>query len=132
MRLNRAMEIHDSVLEVIKHRGTTVILEFDAYIHESAGEPAVDEGTGWSQRLAIEVSNAKIERELSKTPCDLYSGYIDLAGDRSENIIPIPLDHTDVVAIGLDSQQRESLLVKGDSAKLMILGEAQFIEDFHP
>jgi hypothetical protein len=130
--LNRAMEIHDSVLEAIRHRGSTAILEFEAYIHESSGEPAVDAGTGWSQRLAIEISNARIERRLSQIPCDLYAGYIDLAGHLSENIIPIPLNHTDAVTIGLDSQMRESLLLKGDSAKLILLGEAQFIEEFQP
>jgi hypothetical protein len=126
------MEIHDSVVEGINYQGSTVILEIDAYIHESAGEPAVDHGTGWSQRLAIEVSNARTEGGLSQIPCDLYRGYIDLAGNRSSNIIPIPLNHSAAVEIALDSQLGESLLIRGDSAKLTILGEAEFIENFHP
>jgi hypothetical protein len=125
------MEIHDSLLQKVTHAGTTMTFQFEAYIHESNGEPGVNEGTGWIQPLAVELSNAYVEGTIPHLPCNLSDGYVELAGRRLENVIPMPLDGTGTVEIRLESKGEESLLVRGDSVKLTILGEARFIEDFH-
>jgi hypothetical protein len=125
------MEIHDSWLQKVTRAGNAMIFQFEAYIHESNGEPGVDEGTGWIQPLAVELSNADVEGNIPHLPCDLSDGHMKLEGRRLENVIPIPLDRVGTVEIRLESKRGESLLVRGDSVKVTILGNARFIEEFH-
>ena len=130
--LNRAMEIHDSVLQRITRTATGVIVEISAYVHESNGEPGVDEGTGWIQPTALQASNADFEGRIPEMPCDLRDGYIVLTDRRLENVIPMPLEDSGRVEIKLEAGTGDFLLIRGDSVRLVVLDEAEYVERFRP
>lgn len=59
---NRAIEIHDSAVDQITLEASAAVLHFPkVYIHSSAGRPAIDAGTGWTQEAVIRVANAHID-----------------------------------------------------------------------
>ncbi len=52
---NLAIELHDSRVTGIRTEGSDVVLDLDAYVHLSDGEPGVDAGTGWTRPIRITV-----------------------------------------------------------------------------
>src|SRR6266850_406680 len=89
---NRSIEMHDSKLQSIAVSTGYVVLEFSpAYIHQSAGRPGIDAGTGWTQRAVVRVRGDVVSGSLTELPCRLSSGWITLNEHHYENEIPIPL-----------------------------------------
>jgi hypothetical protein len=134
---NRAIEIHDSELDQITSEGTDAVLHFPhVYIHSSEGIPAVDRGTGWGQKATIRIGNAKVEgaflaesREANGGVHVLSDGALIVDGVVSDNLIPIPLCASGTVELRLECWG-EIVRVVGDSAKLELLGDARYIEEF--
>lgn len=80
--LNRAIEIHDSVLITLVREDRSVHVELDAYVHESAGEPGGDEGAGFRQCVRIVLSEAKTTGgEHLALPCELWDGFLAVGVD---------------------------------------------------
>ena len=107
---NRVIEIHDSELDEITFDGADAILHFPhVYIHASDGRPAVDAGTGWSQRAALRIGNARVEGSFSRESREAYDGVhvlsrgdLTVNGAASSNLIPIPLDVHGSVELSLN------------------------------
>ena len=128
--LNRAIEIHDSVLESVAMEGHEAILHFShAYIHQTDGNPGVDAGTGWSQTAVIRIAEAVIDGSFSAWPRDLWDGHLRLDGTLSDNLIPIPLDQTASLELLLEGRG-EVITITGSHITLELLGVARYIEDF--
>jgi hypothetical protein len=136
---NREIEIHDSELEQITLEGTTAVLRFPhVYIHASAGRPGIDAGTGWGQRALLRIGNAGIEgsfsdenREGNRGVWWLSDGALTVNGSVSDNLIPIPLDVHGEVELKLECRG-EVVRIHGNSAKLELIGDARYIENFEP
>ena len=130
---NRAIEIHDSTLEVISVRDGAAVLHFPCvYIHESEGAPGVDAGTGWVQPALLRISDAIVARSFSKFPADLLDGHIKLGDTVQRNEIPIPLNYKGIVELRLESWDDEVVLITGSSAQLELIGEPKYVEEFRP
>jgi hypothetical protein len=128
---NRVIEIHDSELNSIAIGDVDVVLKLSpAYIHQSEGRPAMDAGTGWVQDAVIRIRGDVISGSISELPCDLWDGYLTLKGERSDNIIPIPLSVEGDIELEITSTSGESVQVRGDHITLELLGEPKYIEDF--
>jgi hypothetical protein len=128
---NRAIEIHDSDLESLVVNSGNVVLTFaPAYIHQSAGNPGVDAGSGWTQHLVIRIHGEVTEGALNELPCTLWDGDLTLNGTQFDNTIPIPLSFEGDVRLHLTSVPGESVQVIGTSITLELLGEPKYIEDF--
>jgi hypothetical protein len=128
---NRAIEIHDSILQSIAISAGHVVLDFSsAYIHQSDGRPAIDAGTGWTQHAVIRVRGDVVSGSLTELPCDLSSGYLALNGQHSDNLIPIPLSLDGDVELHLTSAFAESVRVHGNRVTLELLGEPDYVEQF--
>jgi hypothetical protein len=127
---NRAIEIHDSVLDALSLDNGDAVLHFShLYIHESQGRAGSDPGSGWSQKGNLTISNAVIEGSFSKWPADLHGGQIAVDGTVYENIIPISLDVMGKIELRLQSWS-DVIFIIGKGAKLELVGEATYLEEF--
>jgi hypothetical protein len=137
---NRVIEIHDSALDQVTLEHNVAVLHFpQVYIHSSEGQPGIDAGTGWTQEAVLRIGNARIEGTFSIESREAYGGYAhDLSGgaltiDGSvfDNLIPIPLDVNGEIELTLQCWS-DVVRVHGSSAKLELIGTAEYVEEFHP
>jgi hypothetical protein len=127
--LNRAMEFHDSTFDGVEREGTDVMLRFSAaYIHQSEGEPGVDAGSGWTQELRLQISDASFSGEMLDPPCDLWDGSVSLDNQRFDNCVPIPLDYRGRIEVNL--VQDGKLTVVGSRLRVELLGQPKYVEEF--
>ncbi len=130
---NRAIEIHDSILDSISVSDGRAVLHFPkAYIHQSTGTPGRDVGSGCVQEVLLLIDNAVVEGSFSEFPRDLLDGHIKIGAIVSRNMIPIPLHHEGSVELRLESWDDEVILITGSSAELELIGEPKYVEEFRP
>lgn len=137
---NRAIEIHGSALDQISLENGVALLHFPhVYIHLSSGRPAIDAGTGWTQEAVIRIGNAQIEGKFSQESSEAYGGYahylsdgsLRINGSVSGNLIPIPLDVQGDIELTLECWG-DVVCVHGNSARLELIGTAEYVEEFRP
>jgi hypothetical protein len=127
---NRLIEIHDSILDDVSIQGGNAVLHFPkVYIHESAGTPGVDGGSGWVQEALLCISGATVERSFSKFPADLLDGYIRIGESLLKNEIPIPLNYKGIVELRLETWNDEVVSISGGSVELELVGEPKYVEE---
>jgi hypothetical protein len=130
---NRRIEIHDSKLDAVSIQGRDAVLHFPkVYIHESAGTPGVDAGSGWVQEAVLRITGAAVKRSFSKFPAELLDGYIRIGESVLKNEIPIPLNHVGIVELRLETWNDEVVLISGGSVRLELVGEPKYVEEFRP
>lgn len=123
------MEFHDSTFNGVERDGANLVLRFSAaYIHKSEGEPGVDAGSGWVQKLRLHISDASQTGEIVHFPCNLWDGSVRLDDKRLENVIPIPLDYRGRVEIRLE--ETTALTITGTSLRVELCGEPKFVDEF--
>ncbi|HXA86011.1 MAG TPA: hypothetical protein VNZ47_13095 [Candidatus Dormibacteraeota bacterium] len=128
---NRAIEIHDSELVSLVVDAGHVILDFSpAYIHQTEGRPGVDAGTGWTQHAVIRIRGQVASGALTKLPCGLVDGYLELDGQEFDNVIPIPLSFTGDVELAITSEFDEAIKIRGNHIALGLLHGPEFVEKF--
>lgn len=132
---NREIELHDSEAAVIFYfNGSVVIIFSHAYVHESEGKPGVDPGSGWYQRAELVIGNAPEPDFEVAWPFEIYEGSLFLDDVELDNMIPIPLEHPGSVKLklgGNDYDDTYSVIeIEGQTAKLTMLGEAYYVEEF--
>jgi hypothetical protein len=137
---NRAIEIHDSALGQIVLEGGMAVLHFPkVYIHSSEGRPAIDAGTGWTQEAVIRIGSAQVEGKFSSESREAHGGYahylsdgsLSMNGVISDNLIPVPLDVQGDIELSLECWG-DIVRVRGTSAKLELIGTAEYVEEFQP
>jgi hypothetical protein len=137
---NRAIEIHDSALDQISLEDGVAVLHFpEVYIHSSTGRPGIDAGSGWTQEAVIRIANAQIKGKFSQESREAYGGYahyllagsLRINGSVSDNLIPIPLDVQGDIELTLECWG-DVVCVHGNSARLDLIGTAQYVEEFRP
>lgn len=130
MEDNAAVEIHDSSLERIESHGDSLVAVFDAYVHRSSGRPGIDDGTGWSQELRVRVRGGKVTGNVDLVPLELLDGYVELSGEKFDNIVPVPLEHDGPVRIELQSWNEWQVTIVGEGLDAHLVGSGKYIEDF--
>lgn len=100
--MNRAIELHDTVVGRIETTGDVVIVELSpAYVHKSNGRPGWDAGMGAWQHAVLRFVGASIDDqrqtfaslagEHPTLPEYLGDGTLHVGGCVYPNLIPIPL-----------------------------------------
>ena len=133
--LNRAIEIHDSVLASVSILQGLAELHFSRlYFHEADGEPGRDMGTVWVQEAILRVNDVDVDGAFSEFPVDLNDGEIRIGDCRSENVIPIPLLQSGACEIRLEAwvQAQEVVTLRGSGAQLELIGKPEYVEEFRP
>jgi hypothetical protein len=128
--MNSAIEIHDSCLTSISQRGAALEVCLSAYIHKSDGTPGTDAGTGWLQDVTLVLNNGSVEGSTAKWPADLGDGALEIDGEVSENIIPIPLDRSGTIRLTLEPKWGGRIVVNGNHVHLELQGVPKYVEDF--
>jgi len=91
---NRAIEIHDSILEAVSFSHGEAQLYFSSvYITKARVFPLRDAGSGWVQKAIIRIPRCRGERRLFGVSCGFGGGsnsdWTEPFGQR----IPVPLRH---------------------------------------
>ena len=129
---NRAVEIHDSVLNEISIHDHCVILDFSSiYLHQSSGRPGIDAGPGFVQKAMIRISDGVVDGSFADLPCDLADGDLKLGESFLSNLIPLTLNFVGGVELRIVSRS-STILVKGNSIDLELFGEPRYLEEFRP
>jgi hypothetical protein len=127
---NRAIEIHDSVLDALSLDNGDAVLHFShLYIHPSEGRVGIDPGSGWSQEGNLTISGAAVEGSFSEWPAHLHEGQITVEGTVYENEIPLSLNVVGKIELRLQSWS-DVISITGKGAKLELVGEATYLEEF--
>jgi hypothetical protein len=130
---NRSIEIHDSVLEDLHVLNSVAILDFSSvYIHQSAGRPGVDAGSGWVQKARLQIRDAIIEGSFSDFPCEILGGHITLGEAVLNNEIRIPLGYAGKTELRLESWNGAFVRITGGGVELELIGEPKYVEEFRP
>ena len=131
---NRAIEIHDSILEEVSLSQGKAHLHFSSvYIHQSEGIPGVDAGSGWVQEAILHIHDATMEGDFSEFPVDLSDGETRIGQRLLDNEIPVPLDHQGAFRLRLEAKwQAREVVFTGSGAELELLGEPEYVEEFRP
>jgi hypothetical protein len=128
--MNSAIEIHDSSLTSIRQRGPELELRLSAYIHKSEGTPGTETGTGWLQDVTLVLDSGSVEGSIASWPADLQDGALEIDGEVSENIIPIPLDRSGTIQLTLEPKWGGRIVVYGKHIHLELQGAPKYVEDF--
>jgi hypothetical protein len=131
---NRIIELHDSEIAVIFYWEEDTVLIFScAFIHQLEGVQGHDPSSGWCQRAELVIENANTLDEDMSWPREIDHGYLQLGSEILNNEIPIPLDYKGNVTIKVltrdDENDYREIEIKGDGAKLTLLGEPVYIKE---
>ncbi|MBI2389649.1 MAG: hypothetical protein HYV09_08635 [Deltaproteobacteria bacterium] len=133
--MNRALELHDSRLVDVRRAGPDVILDLDGYVHESEGEPGVDDGAGYSQRVNVRVTNASFEGDASSWT--ILDGRIEIGAEVVDNLVVLPSRASSArrfARVGATSVLLEgagtAVLVQGDGIDVRAEGPAKLVERY--
>jgi hypothetical protein len=133
--MNQIIELHDSkISDITLEYGAAKVIFSHAYIHRSQGRPGIDAGTGWSQRAELMIEAATVTDLPSAWPCKVYDGVLEFADMEWKNLIPIPLEEKGRIKLTLDIADGDdkfgSIEIHGECAKLTLIGEAGYLEEF--
>jgi hypothetical protein len=131
--VNTAIEIHDSqVSEIIDLDGAVIVHIQPAYLHKSEGRPGFDSGTGWVQEARLIFTRATTNGDFPDWPCRIMGGELVLDGEIHRNLIPVPLEASGDSELRLVCDSVHTVTIRGRGAKLELIGEPKFIEEFRP
>jgi hypothetical protein len=130
--LNAAIELHDSVVGSLAHVGQVVQLALrPAYMHKSVAEPGVDDGIGVVQNVILEFDGGQIEGNIEDLPADIFDGDLQVGSQIFDNMIPLPSEVAETVRLTLFiSPDNRKLSVSGQGLKVIMEGEAVYVEEF--
>jgi hypothetical protein len=133
-RVNRCIEIHDSRLSAVTQGADGVHIYFEhAYIHQSAGRPGEDAGTGWSQKLEVVVMGGLIEGDVPSMPCELSDGTLFLGDQCLRNGVPLPCEFSGRIELSLEAfseTECRTFCIKGNGMRVVELGPPRYLEEF--
>jgi hypothetical protein len=130
--VNRAIELHDSELDGLSLVGTSAVLSFThAYVHESAGRPGVDVGTGWYQPAKLVVTRASFSPQV-QLPTSVSGGSLRIADKVYENVVPATDTPAGTIDLSLALSTGDILTVHGETLSIELYGERSAVEHFSP
>jgi hypothetical protein len=129
--MNSVIELHDSWVVGITLSCNAVVVRFGpAYVHHSENRPGFDRGSVWVQDLDLTFSAGKLESSFSELPQELDGGELMLGCEVFENLLRLPLDVKGVIQFSALSINGECLVIRGNSATVVPVGEARYVEQF--
>lgn len=129
--MNSIIEIHDSTLASISFVGHDLVLCLSpAYVHQTAGRPGIDQGSGWVQDINVVFSEAVVEFSPLEIPCGLSERTLSVGEIHWDNGIPLPLAVSGEVSLTAITCQNERLVVRGTGASAVTLGALRYVEEF--
>jgi hypothetical protein len=126
--VHRAVELHDTKVLSCRQEGGSLLMRLDAYVHQSTGEPGVDQGTGWSQQVDLIVANVTVAALPAKPDSvSISEGTLSIDG-QSLSLLPLPLKKAGRICLRLLGDDGSELVVDGTAVQLSPAGDPTFIE----
>jgi hypothetical protein len=117
-----SIELHDSRLEAIEADGDAAVVKLrPAYIHR--------DGKGWRQNADLRVGAAAVDIGASTLPAKLADGRIKNQGGPYHNLLDLPLEVFGPVVVTLELFSEEFIRIQGVSAKVVLYGDPEYVED---
>ena len=130
--MNKAIELHDSILFSVNQKNGTAILHFDkAYVHQSEGKPGIDSGTGWLQSIDLEIAGTVIESMPKDLPVDLDDGYLVVHSTKTENFVDLPINMHGDIELQFMTASGEELKLTGKHISSIEKSELEYVEDYN-
>src|SRR5947208_1965356 len=96
MPLTRWLEFHDSQIIAVHGNPDRVCVDLDGYIHQWEGAGVSRRGTGWSQRVRIEIDFPDVDQGIAVLPAALHTGTVvldpELEAEEGGLRVPITLE----------------------------------------
>ena len=131
-KLNSDIELHDSVVADVSRSDVTVEIALrPAYVHQSSGQPGIDDGIVLVQDLVVAVENGSVVGDIGDLPADIWDGDLKVGSQVFDNSIPLPCDMAGPVALTLFlSPDNRRLVISGKRVTVTLLGESSYVEEF--
>ncbi len=131
-KLNAAIELHDSVVAEISHLDRTVEIALrPAYVHQSAGQPGIDDGIGLVQNVIIAVAEGSVTGDVGELPVKILDGDFEVGHQAFHNMLALPCDVAGSVTLTLFlSPDNRKLVILGKRMIIRLDGQASYVEEF--
>jgi len=131
-KLNAAIELHDSVLAKITRLESTVEIALrPAYVHQSVGQPGVDNGIGLVQNVVISVHEGSVTGDVGELPSGIFDGEFEVGPHAFPNMIALPCDVAGSVTLTLFlSPDNRKLVILGKRITIRLDGQPSYVEEF--
>ena len=109
-----------------------VVLELDAYIHQSLGRSGVDQGTGWTQTVRLAFCDSTVLSNLERLPDTILVGCLTLSDTAFENVFPVPLTHRGPTCMRIELANDIKMTISGSRFQAERIGTPTYVEPFDP
>jgi KaiC/GvpD/RAD55 family RecA-like ATPase len=131
--MNTVIEIHDSKVSGINNRDDAVIVHFQpAYLHKSEGRPGFDAGSGWVQEARLIFAEAATSGDSPVWPCNVMDAELIVEAEQYRNLIPVPFEAEMLTELRLIFDSIHTVTITGRGARLELVGEPKYVEEFKP
>lgn len=126
----RWLEFHDSTLIATHEAAEVIRVELDGYIHQWEGAGTSRRGTGWSQRVTLEIEVPIVEARVTTMPCDISDGRVqsELLPPKMDGMLPIPIVLDGHCSLEILSVNAETMRITGRRLRATPSGLPQFVE----
>jgi len=129
--MNKALELHDSSLDLIEENDGQINLWLnEAIVHHTEGEPGIDKATCYIQKLEIKLTDT-IKLNIPKHfPIDISDGYFVINNERHDNMIKIPIESSGDIEVFILTMHNERLKIQAKKMLILEHGEPEFLQEF--
>lgn len=131
-RIRCGIELGESGIASIRRGGRDLVLQLEAYVHQSTGVPGRDPGTGWHYRAEMRIRSGQVREPAPSAPLEIAEGALDVGSRRLEGVIPAPLDFRGLVRFEVETADADILVIEGDGVKVRLHDEGRYLEIFEP
>lgn len=129
--MNSALELHDSDVLELRWRGSELRVVFDhAYLHQSAGRPGIDAGSGYLQPGELVFLAARVSELGGACVGTVSDGYVADGPMTHSNVVPLPLAVDGPVEAAFTFTSGAVLTVTGGGVSWVPTGEARYLEAY--
>ena len=131
-KLNAAIELYDSVVaEISRSENAVEIALRPAYVHQSTGQPGVDDGIGSVQNVVISLEEGSITGDVGGLPRDIFDGQFVVGHQAFPNVIALPCDIVGSVRLTVFlSPDNRKVVIIGKRITIRFEGQASYDEEF--
>lgn len=128
--LDTLIELHDSKITNVSWLGDTATFSLVVNIHRSEGRAGIDAGSVWQQQIEIQLNHAALTGDIPELPDYIYDGRMDIDSTVYDNTIPYQLDCAGEILLKLIFTSGNEIMVHCQRAKLTLIGDAEYLEEF--
>ena len=129
--MNAAIEFHDSEVSTVEITGDRIRIHFSAaYVHQSAGQPGIDAGSGYTQAVDVCMSEAALVGSQRESIGSVSDGDLVANGQSMKNVVPLPFEAIGTIKLNLQFCNGTLISVEAKSVTIRQVGQARFVEAY--